>query len=60
MFAINISFFWKKSSMHFTKPKSSSLLDGQLEKKNYLQINAFPTNSSKVREEVLNSINGSY
>ena len=38
---INTSSFWKKSLICFTQPRSSSLLDSRLARKNYLQISAF-------------------
>ena len=38
---ISTSSFWSRSLMHLTKPRPSSLLDGWLVKKDYLQISAF-------------------
>ena len=38
---INISSFWRRDFMCFTKLRLSSLLDGRLARKNYLQISVF-------------------
>ena len=39
---ISISSFWKRSPTCLTEPRPSSLLDGRLARKDYLQISAFP------------------
>ena len=38
---ISTNFFWSKSLTCLTKPRPSSLLDGRLARKDYLQISAF-------------------
>ena len=39
---ISTGSFWKRSPTYLTKPKPSSLLDGQLARNDYLQISTFP------------------
>ena len=39
---ISTSFFWSRSPTRLTEPRLSSLLDGRLARKDYLQISAFP------------------
>ena len=39
---ISTSSFWSRSPTRFTEPRPSSLLDGRLTRKDYLQISAFP------------------
>ena len=38
---ISTSSFWSRSPTRFTEPRPSSLLDGRLARKDYLQISAF-------------------
>ena len=38
---ISTSFFWSRSPTRLTEPRPSSLLDGRLARKDYLQISAF-------------------
>ena len=38
---ISTSSFWKRSPIYLTEPRPSSLLDGRLARKDYLQISTF-------------------
>ena len=53
---ISTSSFWSRSSTCLTEPRPSSLLDGRLARKDYLQISAFLDPVIVEREGVLHAL----